>query len=85
MSAMEKPVRQSVSLPGRLARRVRHLAKVRKTSASRVLLDLIETGLAAKESEKKRFFALAARLTETSDPEEQQVLKEELARMTFGG
>jgi hypothetical protein len=84
MSTMEKSVRQTVSLPGRLARHVRHLAKARKTSANRVLLDLIESGLAAKESEKQRFFALAARLTETSDPAEQQRLKEELAAMTFG-
>jgi hypothetical protein len=85
MTTTEKPVRQSVSLPGRIARHVRNLAKTRKTSANRVLLDLIETGLAAKESEKERFFALAARLTQTSDPTEQQRLKEELARMTFGG
>jgi hypothetical protein len=84
MGTMEKSVRHSVSLPGRLARQVRHLAKTRKTSANRVLLDLIETGLTAKESEKERFFALAARLTETNDPAEQQRLKEELAGMTFG-
>jgi hypothetical protein len=37
-----------------------------------------------KEAEKKRFFALANRLTETTDPEERQRLKKELARITFG-
>jgi hypothetical protein len=41
--------------------------------------------LAAKESEKERPSALAARLTETSDPAGQQRLEEELAPMTFRG
>jgi hypothetical protein len=45
---------------------------------------LIESGLAAREQEKKRFLELADRLTRTSDPDEQSRLKEELALMTFG-
>jgi len=36
------------------------------------------------EAEKERFFALAGRLTETTDPAERQRLKQELARITFG-
>ena len=60
------------------------LAKTQKTSANRVLVDLIEAGLESKDSAKARFFALANRLTETSDPAERQRLKQELARMTFG-
>jgi DNA-binding IclR family transcriptional regulator len=77
-------VRQSVSIPARIAKRVKALAKTEKTSASRVLVDLIETGLASKEAEKERFFSLTTRLTESSDPAEQERLKSELARMTFG-
>jgi hypothetical protein len=84
MAHLEKSVRQSISIPARIAKRVRALAKTRKTSANRVLVDLIETGLDSKDSERKRFFALANRLTESTDPEERQRLKEELARMTFG-
>ena len=84
MAQIEKSVRQSVSIPSRIAKRVRALAKKRKTSANRVLVDLIEAGLESKEAEKKRFFVLANKLTESSDPEERQRLKEELARMTFG-
>ena len=84
MPKADKLVRQSVSLPGRIARNVRALAKSRKTSANRVLLDLIETGLLSKQAEKERFFALANRLSESSDPAERQRLKQELARMTFG-
>ena len=63
---------------------MRTFAKTRKTSANRVLIDLIEAGLQSKESEKERFFALVGRLTESSDAAERQRLKEELARMTFG-
>jgi metal-responsive CopG/Arc/MetJ family transcriptional regulator len=84
MANTEKAVRQSVSIPARIAKRVKALAKTEKTSASRVLVDLIETGLASKEAEKERFFSLTARLTESRDPAEQERLKSELARMTFG-
>lgn len=77
-------VRQSVSIPTRIAKRVRALAKTRKTSANRVLVDLIEAGLQSKEAEKERFFLLVNRLTESPDSAERQRLKEELARMTFG-
>jgi len=84
MAKTEKSIRQSVSLPTRLARDVRAIAKTRKTSANRVLIDLIEAGLQSKESEKEKFFALANRLSESKDPAERQRLKKELARMTFG-
>ena len=84
MTTAEKPVRQSVSLPPRLARRVRSLAKSSRTSANRVLVELIESGLDAREQERRRFLDLADRLARSRDPEEQSRLKEELARMTFG-
>ena len=85
MAEAEKTIRQSVSIPVGIAKRVRTLAKTRKTSANRVLVDLIEAGLQSKEAEKERFFSLVSRLTESSDPSERERLKEELARMTFGG
>ena len=85
MAETERTVRQSVSIPVGIARRVRTLARTRKTSANRVLVDLIEAGLQSKDSEKERFFLLAGRLTDSSDPAERERLKEELARMTFGG
>lgn len=64
---------------------VRGGAETRKTSANRVLVDLIEAGLQSREAEKERFFSLVSGLTESSDPSERDRLKEELARMTFGG
>jgi predicted DNA-binding protein len=84
MPITEKTVRQSVSLPARVARRVKSLAKTTNTSANRIIVDLIESGIQAREQERKHFFALADRLARSSDAEEQQRLKEELARMTFG-
>ena len=84
MEATEKPVRQSVTLAPEVARRVRVLAKAKKASASRIIAELIESGLEAQERERQRFFELADRLTQSTDPEEQQRLKEELALLTFG-
>lgn len=84
MPIVEKSIRQSVSLPARLARRVRTLAKNRNTSTNRVLVELIETGIESKEAEKSKFFELADRLSATSDPAERKRIKERLAQMTFG-
>lgn len=84
MPVADKPVRQSVSLPARVARRVKSLAKISSTSANRVIVDLIESGIEAREQEKKRFLELADRLARSSDAKEQKRLKEELARLTFG-
>jgi len=84
MAQSPRSVRQSLSLPPAVARRIQALAKRRRTSANRVMVDLIESGLDAKEREKVAFFELADRLTHASDRAEQKRLKEELARMTFG-
>jgi len=84
MPVDEKPVRQSISLPPSIARRVRTLAKTNRTSTNRVLIELIESGLEAQERERRRFFELADRLTQSRDKNEQSRLKKELARITFG-
>jgi hypothetical protein len=84
MATTEKAVRQSVSLPPALAKRVKALAKSRKVSSNRILVDLVETGLRSKEEERRKFLELADRLSKSTDAKEQQELKEQLARMTFG-
>ena len=84
MPSREKPTRQSVSLPSRVARRVQALANARRTSASRVIVDLVESGLEAKEREKRHYLELLEQLRESDDPAEQKRLTEELARLTFG-
>ena len=84
MNDSRKSVRQSVSLPLSTATRVRNLAEKRKASANRVLVDLIEAGLRSKDMEKETFFALANRLSESTNPAERRRIKKELARLTFG-
>lgn len=84
MAKQSQSIRQSISLPLHVAKSVRAVARARKVSANRVLVDLVEAGLQAKQAEKQRFFALANRLSESGDPAERQRIKEELARMTFG-
>ena len=84
MPNIDRPIRQSVSLPARVARRVKSLVKTSNASANRIIVGLIEAGLEAREQERKRFFDLADRLAHTRDPEEQKRVKEDLARMTFG-
>jgi hypothetical protein len=81
MTKQPNTVRPSISLP---ARRVRTMAQKRRTSSNKVLVELIETGLAAKANEKQRFFALAGRLAESQDAGERRRINEELARITFG-
>jgi hypothetical protein len=84
MAKPEASIRKSVSLPARIAKHVRAIARTRKTSDNRVLVDLIEAGLQSKEAEKEHFFALADRLSNSGDPAENRKIKKELARMTFG-
>ena len=84
MAIAEKSVRQSVTLPARVARRVKSLAKTSSTSANRIIVELIESGIEAREQERKRFLELADRLAHSRDAEDQKRLKAELARMTFG-
>jgi predicted DNA-binding protein len=84
MALPQKSVRQSVSLPPTVARRVHALAKRTRTTANRVIVDLIESGLEAIGREKIAFVDLADRLARSSDGAEQKRLKEELERMTFG-
>ncbi len=84
MAQTAKIVRQSVSLPSTVARRVQALAKRKRTSANRVLVELIETGLEARENEKRTFFELADRLAQADDESVARRIKEELARLTFG-
>jgi metal-responsive CopG/Arc/MetJ family transcriptional regulator len=76
--------RRSVSLPSEVARRVDAIARRKRMSSSRVIVELIETGLEAREQEKREFFELADRLVNSADTSEQRRLKKELARRTFG-
>ena len=84
MTSSAKPLRQSVTLSAGVARRVRTLARVKKASASRVIAELVDVGLQAQDAERERFLQLADRLARSKDSGEQEQIKEELARLTFG-
>jgi hypothetical protein len=78
----EKTVRQSVSLPAHVARRVKSLAKTSSKSANRIIVDPIESGIEAGSGKGN---ASSSWLTacRSSDVKSRNV-REELARMTFG-
>jgi len=85
MSTTNRTVRQSVSLPAKVAAQVRTLAKTRRLSSNRMLVELIENGIEAEKRKQQEFFELAEKFREASDPEEAKRLGDELGRMVFGG
>jgi predicted transcriptional regulator len=84
MASTKATVRQSVSLPPELARQVRSIAKNKRQSANRVLVDLIEQGIDAQKRKQQDFFVLAERFRASNDESEIKRLGEELGRMVFG-
>ena len=84
MKTQGKSVRQSVSLPAKTAAQVRSLAKTRRLSSNRMLVELIENGIEAEKRKQQEFFELADRFRNASDPEEVKRLGDELGRMVFG-
>src|SRR5580658_7420317 len=84
MSAANKTVRQSVSLPATTAAKVRSLAKTRRVSSNRMLRELIENGIEAEKRKQQKFFDLAERFRAATDPEEVSRLGDQMGRMIFG-
>jgi hypothetical protein len=84
MPAKEKSVRQSVTLPPNIATKIRSIAKRRRLSANRVLVELIEEGIEAQKRKEKAFFDLAKQFRAASDPKDIERLGEELGQMVFG-
>jgi len=60
------------------------MAKSRRLSANRMLVELIENGIEAEKSKQQEFFKLAERFRNTTDPKEAKRLGDELGRMVFG-
>jgi hypothetical protein len=85
MRAERKTVRQSVSLPAKVATQVQAMAKTRRLSATRMLVELIENGIEAEKRKQQEFFQLAERFREEKDPDAAKRLGDELGRMVFGG
>jgi hypothetical protein len=85
MSATDRAVRQSVTLPAKVARQVRTMAKSHRLSASRMLVELVEEGIEARKRKEKEFFELAERFRAATDPNEAERLGDQLGHMVFGG
>jgi hypothetical protein len=84
MSTPNKCVRQSITLPAKVAARVRSLAKTRRLSSNRLLVELIENGIEAEQRKQQEFFELAEKFRNAVDPEEAKRLGDKLGRMVFG-
>jgi len=79
-----KDVRRSVTLPPEVARQVDTIAKRRRLSDNRVLVELIEQGIEVRRQQERAFFELAERFRAASDPEQVRRLGDDLGRFVFG-
>ena len=79
-----KRVRRSVTLPPEIDRQVNTMARQRRLSDNRVLIELIEQGIEAQKQKEKAFFDLAERFRAASDPSEVKQLGDQLGRFVFG-
>jgi hypothetical protein len=86
MNFMEKrkKVRRSITLPSQMDRAIETIAKKRRLSGNRVLIELLETGLAARREKERAFLELAERFRRSDDPEQVKRLGDELGRFIFG-
>jgi hypothetical protein len=84
MALNQKPVRQSVTLPSTVAKQIRTIARSRRLSANRVLVELVEEGIEARQRKEKEFRDLAERFRAAKDPAEAERLGDQLGRMVFG-
>jgi hypothetical protein len=73
-----------VTLPAKIAKQVESLAKERDLSDNRILVELIEQGIEARQQKEKLFFQLAERFRAADDPEQVKQLGNQLGRFVFG-
>lgn len=60
------------------------MAKNRRVSANRLLLELVEEGIEAEKRKQQQFFELANRFRSATDPQEVERLGDEMGRLVFG-
>ena len=80
----QRQVRRSITLPAPVDRQIEAIAKKRRLSGNRVLVELVEMGLEARQQKEAAFFDLAKRFRDSDDPEETKRLGRQLGRMVFG-
>jgi metal-responsive CopG/Arc/MetJ family transcriptional regulator len=79
-----KQVRRSVTLPRKLAEQVERIARKKRLSDNRVLVELLEQGLEAQNEKEKAFCVLAERFRAASNPEDAKQFGDEMGRFIFG-
>jgi hypothetical protein len=79
-----KTVRRSLTLPVEIAKQVQYIARRRRLSDNRVLIDLIEDGIAAAKKREQEFFRLAEQFRSAQDPDEIKRLGDQMGRFVFG-
>ena len=60
------------------------MARSRRLSANRMLVELIENGIEAEKQKQQEFFDLAERFRSASDPDEVRRLGDQMGQMIFG-
>jgi metal-responsive CopG/Arc/MetJ family transcriptional regulator len=78
-------IRRSITMPAEMAEKVDAIAASRRVSGNRVVVDLLSDAITAHEQRRTAFLDLADRFQKSIDPAETARLREELAKMTFGG
>jgi hypothetical protein len=81
----EDVIRRSISIPAEMAEKIDAIAESRHVSANRAIVNLLADGIEAHEQRRKAFLELADRFQKSKDPAETKRLRDQLARMTFGG
>ena len=79
-----EPTRRTISLPPQIADKIETIASQRRVTTNRVIINLIEDGIAAYENRRVAFMELADQFQKSTDPAETERLREELIDMTFG-
>ena len=77
-------VRQSVTIPAKLAREVRRVAKERNVTMSRALVTLAERGVEAEGAARARLTAIYEKFMTEGDPAKKSEAGEDLIRAIFG-
>ena len=77
-------VRQSVTIPAKLAAEVRRVAKAKRLTMSRALVTLAERGVEAEAASQERLRTTYQRFVAESRPARKNAAGEDLIRAIFG-
>lgn len=77
-------IRQSVTIPAQLAEAVRRVAKQRRLTMSRALVELAQRGVEAEADAHKNLKATYRRFISEADPERKAEAGKDLIRAVFG-